>query len=185
MNPIEMLQRACEQAEPQVAAAAANPEAQTTCTEWTAAQLAAHMVNSLRFNTELISGQTPTTNPFQSPEIAPDALLQEFKTAAAGLVEAANGPGVLEAIIQHPAGEMPGAAALMFPTFDTYVHAWDLEQANQLGQEFPADMTAAIDGFCQNAFSGERNPEVVAEAVEAPADADAMGKLGAFLGRSV
>ncbi len=185
MNPIEMLQRACDQAEAQVAAAAANPQVQTPCTDWNAGQLAAHIVNSLRFNTALMSGVAPTTSPFEAPDIAPDALLQEFKTAAAGLIEAASAPGVLEGTVNHPAGEMPGAAALMFPTFDTYVHAWDLEQANQLGHEFPADMTAAIDGFCRNVFSGERDPAVVANAVDAPDDADPMGKLGAFLGRSI
>ena len=186
MNAIDMLKAACDLAEPQVAAAVENPEAATPCSEWNAGQLISHIVAALDGNTAIITQSQPTADPFNPPPMKPDEFLPGFQRASRGLLAAASKPGMLDKLVTHPASPepMPVTDALMFPVFDTYVHAWDLSQATGLEAEYPAELHAIVNAFCQNVFAGERQPGIVGPEVPAPSPASAMQELAAFLGRT-
>lgn len=186
MQPVELLAQACELAGKQVDAATSCPTAATPCTEFDATQLVSHMVAALQFNVALLTNTPPKGDPFNPAQLDPKNMAQEYKAAAGELIAAASADGAMDAPVNHPASPepIPGSAAIMFPTFDMYVHAWDLSQATGLEAEMPEELHAAVDGWCQQVFAGERQPGVVGPAVPAPEGATSMQQLAAFLGRS-
>lgn len=185
MNEVELLTQACQLAERQVAAAVDTPTAQTACRDFTATQLVSHMVAALDFNVAILTGTPSDANPFDAAPVAPGEMLAEYQRASSALVAAASADGALENMVQHPASPdpIPTSAAIMFPTFDMYVHSWDLEQATGLAGDYPAELHGVVDGWCQQVFAGERQPGVVDPAVDAPANATPIQTLAAFLGR--
>ena len=185
MDAIQMVQRSCELAGRQVAAAATSPAAQTACAKYDASLLVGHMVAALELNTAFLNGAPPASDPFQPDSIDGPQMVSAYEAAVEGLLTAASKPGALDRMVTHPAGEMPASAMLMFPTFDMYVHSWDLEQATGVEGEYPDDLTGPIADWCQNVFSGDRNPDIIGEALPAPTGATSMEELVAFLGRAV
>ncbi len=187
MNPIENLAAACDLAQAQVALAANNPEAATPCTEFSAAQLVGHMTAALDGNAAMFGGSSDGLDPFDPPTFPADEFVDRFVKAREALVSAVSQPGKLDEMVTHPAAPepMPVAAALMFPTFDMYVHSWDLAQANNDKADFPADLHEVVSGWCHQVFGGERTPGIVGPPVDAPRGASPIEELAAFLGRTV
>lgn len=186
MNPIEALTTACELARKQVALAVNNPGAPTPCSEFNAAQLVGHMIAAVDGNSSIFGGQSDGLNPFDPPTYPADEFVSRFDKATTNLLAAVSVEGKMDEMVAHPASPepMPAAAAMAFPTFDMYVHSWDLAQANDDPGEFPAELHEIVNGFCQQAFAGERAPGIVDPAVPAPEGATPIQELAAFLGRS-
>jgi len=182
-NPIELLAKACELTQQQVDAAMAVPEAQSGCAEWNATQLVNHLVAAMSMWAGILKGQPPAYDPFNPPHVLGDDMAADFRTASEQLIEAFSADGVMETVFDGPAGEMPGAAMINFPTYDVYVHGWDLEQATGVAGEYPAELTALAMGFAQQGFADERPPHVVGPEVPVGADASDFDKMLGFNGR--
>lgn len=183
MDQIELLTRACALTQRQVDAAVACPDGQTGCADWNATQLVNHMVVTLGMWADIMAGEQPKHDPFDAPNILGDDMAADFRAAADRAIAAFSGEGVLERNYPSPAGEMPGAALITFPTYDVFIHGWDLEQATGLAGEYPDDLTAVAMGFSQQSFSDQRPPQIVGPAVEVGTDASAFDRLIAFNGR--
>lgn len=186
MNPIENLAAACALARTQVELAVQNPEAATPCTEFNAAQLVGHMTAALDGNAAMFGGTTEGLDPFDPPTFPAGEFVERFDKARDALIAAVSQPGKIDEMVAHPAAPepMPIAAALMFPTFDMYVHSWDLAQANGDDGEYPPALHETVSQWCQHAFAGERTPGILGPVVEAPVGASEMEQLVAFLGRA-
>ena len=91
---------------------------------------------------------------------------------------------VLERIFQHPAGPMPGTAAIGIYASEFAVHAWDLARA--LGRETDLDqeVAAAVVGPITAALPAEPRGGVIpfGPVVEVPGDAPAYVRLSAGSG---
>ena len=183
MDPIEMFDKACELAQRQVDAAAQTPSAATGCKEWTASELVNHMVFGLGMWADIFSGNQPAGDPFNPPHVLGEDMAADFRAAAARATQAFSADGVLEQLLPSPAGEMPGAALVAFPTYDMYVHSWDLEQATGIKGEYPEELTALAMGFSQQGFAEERPPHIIGPEIKVPADASPLDKLLGFNGR--
>lgn len=185
MSPVEMLEASCKLAARQVAAAADHADQATPCEGWNVEMLVGHMVAALEGNTAILGGPNSGANPFDPQPIAGADMVSRFEKASADTVAAAAALE-MDAMMSHPASEdpMPVAAALMFPTFDQYVHSWDLAQVTGLAGDYPEPLHGAIAAWCQQAFAGDRQPGIVGPAVDAPHGATPMQQLAAFLGRS-
>lgn len=183
MNPIELLTEACAQTERQLEVGRARPEAATGCSEWNVSQLANHMVVALEMWADILSGITPAHDPFDPPHVLGDDMVADFRAAADRAIAAFSVDGALDQVVTTPAGEMPGAAAINFPTYDVYVHGWDLERATGVVGEHPAELTELAMGFAQQAFADGRPPHIVGPALEIGADAPAFDKMLAYNGR--
>ena len=187
MNPIEALAAACELAGQQVDLAADKPDVATPCVDYTAAQLVGHMVAALDGNSAFFGGETEGLDPFQPPTYPAEEFSSRFVAAKGRLLAAVSKPGALDSLVEHPASPdpIPGAAAIMFPTFDMYVHAWDLAQANGVDFDGEGELFQLVDGFCrQNIGPEARQPGIVEAPVDPPETATPMQSLAAFLGRS-
>jgi uncharacterized protein (TIGR03086 family) len=183
MNPTELFAEACSIAQRQVDAAVKTPHNQTGCAEWDATQLVNHLVVVLGMWADIATGQELQYDPFNPPHVLGDDMVSDFKAAARRAREAFAADGFMQQMFVTPAGEIPGAAMITFPTSDLYVHSWDLEQATGVAGDYPDELTALSMGFVQQAFADERPPHVVGPLVEVGGSASAHDLLLAFYGR--
>jgi len=187
MTNTELLAEACRLANRQVAAAVLEPTASTPCPGWDAGLLVAHMVATLEANTALISQTPHEIDPFHPRPIEPAALAARYRSATGALLRAAAKPDAATRLIDHPAvpRQISVDDALMFPTFDAYLHSWDLSHATGLVGEYPAELTERVGDWCREVFATERPPHIVAEPKDVPEGALPIERLAAFCGRTI
>ena len=153
----------------------------TPCTEWTVEALLGHMVGVVTMM-GTAAGGGPIEG-WRDFELSSDPAGQ-FADASAAALAAWRAPGVMERIIQIPAGEMPGQAAASINLADTLTHSWDLARATGQPTELPeGPYTAALE-ICRSFISPELRTGRFGPEVPAPAGADVTTQLVAFLGRN-
>ncbi|MFC4560560.1 TIGR03086 family metal-binding protein [Nocardiopsis mangrovi] len=159
--------------------------APTPCTGWDVRELVEHLVTGQRAFAAVMGAEPPL--PALDADPAPEALQEVFRTSAAALVAAFQGPGALERTVQAPVGEVPGAVALSLQTLEHLVHGWDLAQA--IGQKALFDdatverETGFARGLMAQVPSGPGAP--FAPSRTAPEGAPALDRLAALLGRGI
>jgi uncharacterized protein (TIGR03086 family) len=165
----------------------ANPErlaAATPCALWSAGDVLNHLVAGLRDSATIADGQPIGRSPYDAPEgVIGDDPQRAYAEAAKVALDAFAAPGALERVGATPAGELPGSVWIGFPTFDTYVHGWDLARAWGVEAEFPDELTAPVLSFLRPRFDPPRSTEVVGAPFAVPADAPLLDQLVAYLGR--
>ena len=159
----------------------------TPCTEWTVRDLLNHLVGSLWFHYNLLTGEAvPHPSP---PGGLPDADLvgtdptAAFAEAATASLAAAAADGAAERVISTPLGEMPGGALTSFIALDLVVHAWDLATATGQRYEVAPDLAAATLGFARMAITDQTRGTYIAPAVPVPPDASELDQLVGHMGR--
>ncbi|MBA2807605.1 TIGR03086 family protein [Streptomyces sp. KM273126] len=159
--------------------------APTPCTDWNVQQLVDHLVAGQHTFAVVMGVEPPLPALDAAP--APEALKETFRTSAAALAAAFEGPGALERTVQAPIGEVPGAVALHLQTVEHLVHGWDLAQA--IGEKALFDHTTVereiefARGLVAQLPSGPGAP--FTRSRTAPEDATAIDRLAALLGRDI
>ncbi len=192
---IDALRRALAETERLITAV--RPDQWTTptpCPDWDVRAVATHIVSGNRMFAAILRGEVadggagPAPGPVDPREV--DVLGDDppaaFHAAADDLLDAAEGPGVMQQSFTVPFGTVPGAVALHLRTTEALVHGWDLAQATGQEPRFPDDIVDAELEFSRRALpavSSTRSPfgppQPVAE------DAPAIDRLAALLGRPV
>ncbi len=148
----------------------------TPCTEWNVKALMDHIVGGTGFVHSVLAGTEPSAPASGDPVAAYDA-------GVASVVGAASKPGLLEANLTTPFGEMPGGQFLMSGFMDTLVHGWDLAKAT--GQETALD--PKLVEVCYAAFLGHtdglRAGGAITSEVPVSESASTQDKLLGILGR--
>ncbi|CDR07163.1 TIGR03086 family metal-binding protein [Streptomyces iranensis] len=159
--------------------------APTPCTGWNVQQLVDHLVAGQHTFAVAMGAEPPW--PALDADPAPEALKETFRTSAAALVAAFEGPGALERTVRAPIGEVPGAVALRLQTIEHLVHGRDLAQA--IGQKALFD-DATVEreiefarGLIPQLPSGPGAPFAPSRPV--PENAPALDRLAALLGRDI
>jgi uncharacterized protein (TIGR03086 family) len=185
MEPVDLLSRAL--AHTATIVDAANPErlaAPTPCAGWTAADVLNHLVAGLHDAASVAGGQPAERAPYDAPGgIIGDDPQGAYGAAAKVVVDAFAAPGILDRVVATPAGELPNAAWIGFPTFDAYVHGWDLARAWGVEAEFPEELTAPVLAFLRPRFDPPRGTGVLGTPVEVDGDAPLLDQLVGYLGR--
>ena len=150
----------------------------TPCEEWTVHQLLEHMIGVVAGLGTAVGG-----NPPQEFVLSADPAAQ-FDEAAAAALAAWRTPGVLDRIVEIPAGPMPGHVVAGINLLDTATHTWDLATATGQPAELPEPVaTAALEASTQiispEIRAGRFGPEQ-----SVPAGASPTARLVAFLGRT-
>ena len=160
----------------------------TGCTEWTVRDILNHITGgSIMFAECVEQGSIPDERLGQL--IGGDNLGDDPKgawsTAGKRAIAAFNLPGVMEKTVSLPFGDMPGAVALNIAIFDVATHACDLAHAT--GQT--VDDTEMLEGALAMGKQMDgpqlRQPGVIGDEQQAPADAPIAQRLLAFAGRKV
>jgi uncharacterized protein (TIGR03086 family) len=116
-----------------------------------------------------------------------DDPLEGFRASARALRAAFDRPGVMEDTFNSPLGPVPGARMVHMRVAEHLVHGWDLAQATvQSTAGFPADLAAAsLAQWKQVLGDRPRDGIPFADPKLAEADAPAIDRLAAYLGRPV
>jgi uncharacterized protein (TIGR03086 family) len=163
----------------------------SNCPDWDVRALVNHVVFGNRTFTGILSGDAgppqEQIRAMRDQDQLGDDPVAAWRASATGLLAAFDVPGVLERTFRSPLGSMPGAGLAGLRITETLVHGWDL--ARSTGQQVPFDENvaqAALD-FTQNQLpaGADRSSFPFAPEQPAPADAPAIDRLAAHLGRQV
>jgi len=157
------------------------------CVGWSGRDVLNHMVGSADLFTGPARGEEV---PFPDWSAMPDWLgadpARSYRAAADRAIAAYAAPGVLDANVTMPWGEMPAAITLNQLIADHVTHAWDLEQTTGLQMNIDDAviedaLAISIAGVTQDfRDAGFYGPELTA-----PADASPVQRLAAFTGRRI
>ena len=150
------------------------------CEGWTARDVVAHVVGSVRNVTAGVTGG-------DAPPMADDEDPKEaWRTSFAAVKEALTTPGALEKQVPGPMGPMPLEMMLgRLLSMDVLVHTWDLARAVGGDERLDQDAVAhAFEGI-KPMDAMIRRPGAFGANVEPPAGADLQTEFLSFLGRRV
>lgn len=162
----------------------------TPDTEWTVADLVAHLVDEHRWAAPLLHGHDLTTAgqivrgtrnlPVDGGTGA--NLAESWDEAAAASADAFSGDGALGRSVALSRGATPARTYIGEMTFDLVVHAWDLGRAIGFAGALPGDVVERL--YAQARDLGDLSPSGLFDApVAVPDDASTLDKLVALTGR--
>ena len=186
MDTLTRLQASIDQARPVIAGTAlADYDKPTGCDGWTVRDVINHMIGALTmFRDTAVDGSADPAL-FGRDLIGADAAAS-FDTTAAEAMSAWSEPGRIDGMAKLPFGEFPAEFALQLPAMDMVVHSWDLANATGKPVAWNVPLVAATLEFCEATFNNDALREgSFKPSVAAPAGADDITRLAAFLGRDV
>lgn len=160
----------------------------TPCSEFDIRALLSHSVDGLRLAAHIGEGGEWNAAPPMTEGVADSGWGAAYDDAHRSFVMAWSDDAKLDRMVSSPWTEkMPGSAMVAFYVLETAAHSWDLAQA--LGQPLPLDPALAEEILPMARKEVPASPRGGAvpfgEVREAPATADAHGRLAAWLGREV
>ena len=115
-------------------------ELPTPCPEWNVSALVNHVLVGTRMSVQVLAGMPRD----EVISYLDDDLLTGVESPVARFIELAeemvagfSGPGGLDGVVEHPAGDFPRVMFAGFRVTDGAVHAWDL--ASAIGAETTID----------------------------------------------
>jgi uncharacterized protein (TIGR03086 family) len=107
----------------------------TPCSEWTLADLLAHMTVQHNGFAAAARGHGSNLEAWQARPLGPDPVA-DYRAAALGVLEAFSEPGVLDRTFTlpefRPVSTFPGSLAVGFHLIDYVVHAWDVARSIEI-----------------------------------------------------
>ena len=179
-SPLEMLERSFASIDPLIAGVRTHQwSAPTPCTDWNVQQVVTHIVGMNRVFAAMLAGAPPPAR----TEIAIGELLSACRDSAQQLLLAFRRPGVLQRSFESQMGSATGAERLNIRLYDLLAHGWDLAQATGQEAALPDEAAEAALVFVSGQLLDAARPGRFAPAQPVAADASALARLVAFLGR--
>jgi uncharacterized protein (TIGR03086 family) len=150
----------------------------TPCDEWTVRQLLEHMIGVVAG-----LGAAAGGNPPQEFVLGADPAAQ-FDEAAAAALAAWQVPGVLDRILEIPAGAMPGHVVAGINLLDTATHTWDLAIATGQPADLPEPVATAALEASEQIIRPDVRPGRFGPEQSLPSGTSTTARLVAFLGRT-
>jgi uncharacterized protein (TIGR03086 family) len=155
----------------------------TPCEDWDVRHLVRHVQGVIATAAETAGGEAKPAN--ENDEAEGSELVsawQETADSYRSAVAAAD----LSKEVESGLGKQPLAMLLTFPTFDLFLHGWDLGRATGQQVQIPDDAAEWIEGTMKQFLTNDmRGPHTFGPEQSAPPGADATTRLMAFTGRSV
>jgi len=152
----------------------------TPCEGWDVRTLVSHLVTGNRLFTAALRGEQP------AQLSADDDPVAAFGDSGSELLTAFASPGALQRVVHVPFGTVPGEVALHLRITEILVHGWDIARATGQHAEFDEAVAVQELEFSSGALGAippERRP--FGSPQQPPADASALERLAALLGRNV
>lgn len=150
------------------------------CTDWTARDVAAHVVDTHRRVLAALDGGEP------SPVGPDDDVVGLWAAARRDLEAALADPACAARTVSGVFGEQPFESLVgRLLAADTLVHTWDLARATGQDEQLDAGAVARAAEFLAPLDDVIRRPGGFAPRVEAAPDADEQTRLLSFCGRAV
>jgi uncharacterized protein (TIGR03086 family) len=103
----------------------------TPCPEWDVHGLVNHLLLGTRMSIQILAGM-PVDEIIAGldDDLMADAdPIESFRALADEMIDGFSGPGGLDGVVDHPAGQFPRSVFIGFRVADAAVHAWDLATA--------------------------------------------------------
>ena len=160
----------------------------TPCTEWDVRALVGHVVSGNQLFADLLSGARTLEESrlAGARDVLGDEPVRAFRDAGQALLAAFRLPGALDRPVTVPFGTVPGTAALHLRLTEILVHGWDLARATEQQARFDdglIEQELQFSGTALTRLPPDRTP--FAPSFDVPADAPALDRLAAILGRDV
>jgi uncharacterized protein (TIGR03086 family) len=152
-------------------------DAPTPCPEWTVREVANHVVGSLDFFAQTVSGQEPEIGDLAADYLGADPAAA-YREAAKRCRVAFARPGVLDAEHPFPTGPTPGWVIAHISMSESLVHGWDLATGAGLPYTPDPAVVAAVDAHAEGAERPGMFDAPVPVAADAPRFVALLGKLG-------
>jgi uncharacterized protein (TIGR03086 family) len=157
----------------------------TPCAEWTALDVARHMIAVIDRATAGATGAPLDAMPVLA-DVDHGDLIRTLDSSSSALQAAWANDATLTAMVTVPWGSFPGAVVLSVYAADLLVHAWDLAVAINVEMNWPegdvvASLAMAKVGFPDNSREGMPFGTVISAAPESPA----IDHLAGWVGRDV
>jgi len=154
----------------------------TPCAQWNVRALVNHTTwVALAFTARTDGRELPAAS--RDTDVLGDAPARAFADAAAASLAGWERRGT-DGTVSLPIGELPAAAALGIQTLDTYVHAWDLARATGQEDRFDTSLADELFAFTMQVLPDPPRDGRFGPAVTVPADASALDRLVAHVGRT-
>lgn len=156
-------------------------DADSPCEGWSARDVVAHAagvvdaVATMARTGEVAMPQTPD---------AGDNPVGLWNESLKGVLEALDQPDVVGKVGQFWFGESTIDDILAFTTWDPLGHSWDLAQATGIEAHASDELAEVMIASITPNADMMRNMNLMGEAVEVPADADAMTRFLGLIGRN-
>ena len=153
------------------------------CTDWTAREVAVHVINTHR---RVLASLDQSDPPAISGEVADGELVRAWGEASGAIGDALNDEARASQTVGGAFGEQPFSQLVgRLLCADTLIHTWDLARAAGLDERLDVDAVAKTTEFLAPIDEAIRRPGGFAPKIEPPAGADAQTKLLNFAGRAV
>lgn len=119
----------------------------TPCTDWDVRGLINHMLLGTRMSIQVLDGLPREEVIAQLDDDLVDGvddLVAEFTGLADQMVARFSGPGGLDGVVAHPAGDFPRSVFVGFRIGDAAAHAWDLATAIGADATLDADLVKLL-----------------------------------------
>ena len=156
--------------------------APTPCADWDVRRLVEHLIGLNRVFVAVLADQPP---PQRTPDQTEADPVGAFRDSADRLRAAFTQPGVLERTYRGPLGTATGADRLQIRLYDLLAHGWDLARATGQPVDLPEDLAGQALAFVRDQLTDQARPGRFDPAQPVAADAPAIERLVAFLGRPV
>ncbi|MEP6696851.1 MAG: TIGR03086 family metal-binding protein [Pseudonocardiales bacterium] len=184
MDPIALLERAGEFYLSRLEAVTAEAwDNSTPCPGWTVRVVAAHIMNGLATIPPLLARE-PVDPAERTRDNLGDNPVGSARAALASALEALRQPGTLDAMVNAPAGHLPGRAFATIRAADTVIHTWDMTTGAGIDSTIPGELVQAVAATsAPQVLEGGRAAGVFGPPMEVPSDADPQAQLLAAYGR--
>ncbi|MCU1397977.1 MAG: hypothetical protein JWN62_1086 [Acidimicrobiales bacterium] len=159
-------------------------DAPSPCTEWTARDLAGHVIAIQHSIVATIIGERSPMNPMKDPgRHAGTDPAAAWRAALAAIVAAVGDDSVLERVVTTWRGEVTVEKMLGYNVGDTTIHTWDLARAGGVDDRLDPDLVQAVLELYAPMADVIAGTRMFGDQLEVPAAADAQTRLLAMVGR--
>jgi uncharacterized protein (TIGR03086 family) len=155
----------------------------TPCPDLTVGHLVAHVINGLAWYGQLPAGGNPDPREVSGPDLSSVAIMDAFDTVLATTRRNWTAEH-LDRTFALPFGDITGEGITAYTVVELLAHGWDLAMATGQPVKVPGELAEAglaiAHGMSEELL---RAPGMMAAAVPVDADAPAIDRLVAFLGR--
>jgi uncharacterized protein (TIGR03086 family) len=158
---------------------------QTGCAGWTVGDLVTHVIATTAMYAALLDGAAPAEamSRLASATTSPASAIVDFREAARAVQVRLSDPGVVTGTARHPAGDVTGDGLAGYAMVEWVLHGWDLGRATSQDSVIDPGLARAVYNEILPDAERLRRLGAFGPAMLVPADAPAVDRLVALLGR--
>ncbi|MCU1390131.1 MAG: hypothetical protein JWL72_3469 [Ilumatobacteraceae bacterium] len=159
-------------------------DAPSPCTDWTARDVAGHVIAIQHSIIATIVGERSPMNPMKDPGRHAGAdPVAAWRAAVAAIVAAVGDDDVLHRIVTTWRGDVTVDEMLGYNVGDTTIHTWDLARAGGVDDHLDPDLVQAVLALYTPMADVIAGTQMFGERLDVPSDADPQTRLLAMVGR--